>query len=562
MRKYFSIFVLILIFFFVSCEETESIQDDQTQEKIYKIIYGYVYTAEDFTPLKKVHVKEEKSEKSSLTNDNGYYELKISKPSYSNFTIDFTKNEFEAEKLKIKDNGNKRQRVDIFMIPKLNGNTYYVSTDGKNSNDGSENSPWRTPGYASRRLNPGDTLIIKKGTYIIKEYDVDIIMPEGGAKGNWILIKGEEGTKLLGSNNISTVINLSNSSFVKVENIEITNNNSLVRDGIEILGDSNNNILIKNIKIHHIDEFGINSKDVEYMVVEYSEISYCGFGGFGGPHGDFGGIRNLKIFSSIFSYSGHYYQGGDGSSRPYDRPDGFGIEESDGPIEIYDSLFSHNYGDGIDSKAKNTYIHHSIVSNNSCDGVKLWRGNSKIENTLIYGTGDGVGGDSPWAGIVIECNKDGDKFEINGVTLHDNEERKAYPLYVQYDSDKKIKVIIRNSIFAGGYGHLFFGDSVDLTFEYNLTYIPSRDDQVYANGRLYSKDDIKNGLLGEGNKYGDPQFINPAWGEVGDYHLKSKSPAIDSGINKNNLIDDLEHNKRPEGKNTDMGAYEKTKDSD
>ncbi len=179
----------------------------------------------------------------------------------------------------------------------------------------------------------------------------------------------------------------------------------------------------------------MNIQDVEYLEILNCKIEYCGFGALGGPLGNFGGWKNVKIKNCKLSYSGHYYQGGDGSSRPYDRPDGFGIEPSDGPIEIVDTIVEHNYGDGIDSKAENTYIHRCIVANNSCDGVKIWGNNSKIENTLIYGRGDGNPQETPWAAIVIDqVEKKNSVFEIVNVTV-DDFLGKNYLMYVQYGVD-------------------------------------------------------------------------------------------------------------------------------
>ncbi len=558
-KKIFLLGALIFIIFFLFSCKKNNLNDNQSENvSATKIIFGYIFNANDFSPAEGIKITEKQTGESVSSDHNGFYELKLETNSNQKYILEFSGEDFEKETIIIKNNKKERQRADLFLIPVLRGNVFYVSPSGDNKNDGSKNFPWKSIAFASSKLKAGDQLIIRKGEYIVRNFDSDIIRPKSGNSDNWILIKGENGVKIEGDDNIVTVIDLSNSSFIKLENLEITNKNKgLVRDGIEIMGNNVKNIILKNLYIHHIDEFGIDVQDINKMVLEYSRVEYCGFGAFGGPHGNFGGIRNLKILFSSLSYSGHYYQGGDGSERPYDRPDGFGIEESEGPIEIYDSVFKHNFGDGIDSKASNTYIHNCVVANNSCDGVKLWKGPGKIENTLIYGTGDGVGGDSPWAGIVIGSDRDGDSFEIVNITLHDNDERKAYPMYVQYDENARINLTVYNSIFAGGYGHLWFRDSVNLKMKYNLIYIPSRDDQVYANGRIYSKEDIKNGKLGEGNIYADPQFIKPAWGSEGNYHLKDSSPAIDKANKSKYPSEDLEHTKRPMKNGPDMGAYEK-----
>lgn len=446
-----------------------------------------------------------------------------------------------------------------------NGKIYYVATNGNNSNPGTIEKPWKTPGFGSRQLKPGETLIILGGEYILSGYDDDIITPTSGEENAWIVIKGEGKNRpiLKGKNNLLTAINLSGVSYVKIENLEITHdtnskgNDIWFREGIEILEKPSSHIILENLYIHHIDEFGMNIQDVDNLLILNCKIEYCGFGALGGPLGNFGGWKNVKIKNCTLSYSGHYYQGGDGSSRPYDRPDGFGIEPSEGPIEVLDTIVKHNYGDGIDSKAENTYIHRCIVANNSCDGVKVWGNNSKIENTLIYGRGDGNPQETPWAAIVIDqVEKENSVFEIVNVTV-DDFLGKNYLMYVQYGVDIPIKLIIRNTILCGRGNNspIYIGDSVDLLAEFNLFYLPKSEYVLEYKGKQYTSKNIE--MLGKGNIYGDPLFILPAWGSEGDYHLQNKSPAIDNGTSTNTSNYDLEEKLRPQGKGYDIGAYEK-----
>ncbi len=437
------------------------------------------------------------------------------------------------------------------------GDTYYVAVNGSNQNPGSKEQPWASPAYASRQLKPGDTLMILGGRYILSQYDEDILMPPSGDEAAWVTIKGEENNRpvLAGKDNLSHVIALS--SYLIVENVEITSHNGAhFRDAILQVDRPINHVLLKNLYIHHIDEFGINIADVNYLTVENCQVTYTGFGSIGGPEGEQAGWQNVLIDHCELSFNGHYYQGGPGPG-PYDRPDGFGIEPSSGPIEIRYCTAQHNRGDGLDSKAANTYIHNCIAANNSCDGIKLWAGGSKIENCLVYGTGDGRGGDSPWAGIVIDGETDGDQFEIINVTLHDNPSRHAYPMYIGYDQQADIQVTVRNCIFANGHGVVFFGPRVTPIIEYNLFYRPGEADQVEARGRTFTISDINAGVLGTGNMVKDPLFVSPAWGKTGDYHLSDGSPAIDAGTMVGAPAIDLEGNPRPKGSGCDMGAYEK-----
>ena len=451
---------------------------------------------------------------------------------------------------------------DILLPPSPgNGVTYYVSTTGSDNNPGTQDAPWATPGYASKQLEAGDTLIILGGTYVLSEYYEDMITLENsGANDAWITIKGEEGNTpvLAGKDNLYSAVSFSDVSYIRIENLEITSDNGAwFRDGVNADDSIISHIILSRLSIHHIDEFGMNLRDVDDLIVDNCNINHCGFGAIGGPAGESGGWRNVIIQKTRLSYNGHYYQGGDGTNRPYDRPDGFGIEPSSGPIEIVDCVAEHNRGDGLDSKAENTYIHNCVVANNSCDGIKLWGGNSKVHNTLIYGTGDGEAGDTPWAAFVITTETANANFEMANVTIHDTPKTHNYPMYVQYGSDVPINLTMRNSIVADGYGPVYIAEPVNFTAEHNLFYRSGNDVQVEANGREYTTQQIESGALGEGNICKDPLFVKPAWGGIGDYHLKQGSPAIDSGMSGADIpAIDLEHNPRPKGNGYDIGAYE------
>ena len=443
------------------------------------------------------------------------------------------------------------------------GATYYCATTGSNSNPGSFEHPWATPGYASRQLGPGDTLIIMGGKYVIRQFDEDIMDPPSGTAQSPVTIMGEEGNRpiIAGRDNLFAAMFLGGASHVIVRNLEITHDQTTApglyfRGGIDIAGEPASDIVLQELNIHHIDEMGLNMQDVNRIQIVNCRLDYCGFGSIGGPAGEAGGCTNVYVQDCSLSYSGHYYRGGDGSDRPYDRPDGFGIEPSDGPIEVVDTTAQHNYGDGLDSKSANTYIHNCFVANNSCDGIKLWADNGRIVNCLIYGTGDGVGGASPWAGIVIgDRSHAGSSFLVEDVTVHDNPTRQAYPFYVQYDSSLPLNLTLRNTIVSNGYGLVWFGDSVNLTCDHNLFYRPGASEQVYANGRTYTAAQLS--LLGAGNISANPLFVQPAWGTTGNYHLQPGSPAIGAGTSQDAPDIDLVYTARPQGAGYDMGAYQK-----
>ena len=442
------------------------------------------------------------------------------------------------------------------------GRVYYVSPAGSNANSGTRDAPWGTPGFASRQLRPGDTLVILGGRYVLGEYDADIITPPSGSAERWVTIRGEEANRpvLAGRDDLAMAINLSGASYVRVENLEITHDDTVsgkatyFRDAVYIIDSPASHIILSNLYIHHVDEFGVDIRDVDGLEISDCRIEYCGFGAIGGPEAQHGGWRNAGIYRSRLSYGGHYYRGSDGTDRPYDRPDGFGIEASGGPIEIVDSIAEHNYGDGLDSKARHTTIRRCVVANNSCDGVKLWGGASRVENTLIYGRGDGNPERTPWAAIVIGTEESNASFEFVNDTVDDVLGRN-YIMHVQYNTPNiPVVLTLQNVIFrgAGPNSHVFVGQASELVALHNLFWFPESEMMLEHGAVAYTADRVQD--LGQGNRYADPAFLSPAWGSDGDYRLRAGSPAINAGLRRGASGDDLAAQVRD--LQPDIGAYE------
>lgn len=446
--------------------------------------------------------------------------------------------------------------IGLALVGIALGETHYVSTTGDDNDPGTAESPWRNPAFGAGKLDPGDTLIIMSGEYILRDFGEDMIRPASGLDGAWITIRGEDGAALVGTENLFAAIDLSGTSYLRLENLEIrSDGENPFRDGINAW-DPAKHVVMEGLHIHHLDGFGVDLRDVEDIHILNSTIEYCGFGAVGGAAGETG-WTNITILNCSLSYSGHYYQGTPGPS-PYDRPDGFGIEPSPGPIEIADTIAQHNRGDGLDSKAANTTIHHCIVAHNSCDGIKLWGGGTVIENCIVYDVGDGNYSPTPWAGLVIGTLQSGATFRIVNTAIIDSPLREAYPMYVQYD-DREIDVILemKNCIVSHGHGAAFIGPSVEFEADHCLFFRPGIDYPVEWGDALYSSADVEGGAIGPGNLARDPLFEE--YGALGldGYELSVGSPALDSATGEGAPEDDLLHRPRPEGAGFDMGPLER-----
>jgi len=439
------------------------------------------------------------------------------------------------------------------------GATYYVSPTGNDDWAGSFPFPWATPGYGSKQMAGGDTLVILSGDYVLEVYYDDMLTPPSGSSESPTAVIGQGATRprLLGRGRLYSCAELNNGRHhVILRNLEMT---SLIdepytggcRGGISAVPTAHD-LSFEDLEIHRTEMMGIDmGGDVNDIVIKRCNIHHNAYTALGGPGAAGDGWVDVTIDSCNLSYSGHFYNGQDVPS-PWDRPDGLGFEDSEGPVEVRYTTAEHNLGDGLDSKSKRTHIHHCIVANNYADGVKLWGDSSRVENTLIYGTGDGDNTPSPWCLLVAGTAQENAYFEIVNVTMWDSPSRHPhYTATIQYDDPNAINFVMSN-VIVSGLRQFYIAPQVNLVAENNLFHVDDAT-QIYANGVYYTGSTI--GTLGPGNIYGDPQFEDPSWETTGDFHVLETSPSVDTGATVL-LFDDLDLFPRPHNEIYDIGCYE------
>ena len=140
---------------------------------------------------------------------------------------------------------------------------------------GKQRKSLENPRYASRQLQPGDTLIILGGEYQIDNQEENQIKPASGTTSSWITIKGEAGNKpiLMGRDKCPAIIDLSGKSNLRIENLEFTNDEgSVVQNAIRVVGGVVQNLIFKDLFIHHIDGNGILMSDAYGIELIQSKI--------------------------------------------------------------------------------------------------------------------------------------------------------------------------------------------------------------------------------------------------------------------------------------------------
>jgi plastocyanin/regulation of enolase protein 1 (concanavalin A-like superfamily) len=131
--------------------------------------------------------------------------------------------------------------------PSGNGATYYVATTGNDANAGTDAAPFRTIQKAVSIVNPGDTVLVKAGTYT-----GSLLFTRSGAANAYITIKNYQNDNVILSGTNPTV----KASYLIISGFEITGGTYgfyFRDDDFEQPGNAASNVIIENNNIHDIN---------------------------------------------------------------------------------------------------------------------------------------------------------------------------------------------------------------------------------------------------------------------------------------------------------------------
>lgn len=427
------------------------------------------------------------------------------------------------------------------------GNTYYVSTSGNDNNPGTLSNPFRTIQKAIDIVNPGDTVLVRGG-----KYNEQPTLTRCGTTDNWITIK-----------NYPNEIPIIDGS-----GIDRPWGTGLVQIGEPAWSDWSplpargfwgvEYVVFDGFKIINSEGYGILISMSRYVYVHNCQIFYSygpGIEANNGhefpPYGHWDPLPHPHHIYIINNYVGTGCNSGGGG-------EGISVVRCDYSEVKYCSVID-NHKEGIDFKNGCTYgtIAYNEVAS-PIIGIYVdtqgdYQHDFHIYSNYIHGKG-GIAGGNELGGTLkniyiynnILCNDmngfgcigtEGERINIQVINNNFNVGNIALQLAVPKEA-MYTDLIVKNNIIKGGCQGVNLDEGVmtedDFILDHNL---------FYGTNYVYGTNYIT----------GDPQWVDPS---TGDYHLKSSSPAINTGSNTDAPSLDFDGNTRPEGTFIDIGAYE------
>jgi len=428
-------------------------------------------------------------------------------------------------------------------------NTYFIASDGNDSNKGSIDDPWLSFEPAMRLIKSGDTLFLRQGIYFLDE---QVVWEPSGNKDSWITISGypKERVILDASNipdlgqHVTGAFHLTGASYVKIENIELENS---VGMGFSVFAPSSN-VTIQDCKARRTFGPAIgcwNSSEIKVIGCEVSEANLRimnkeGWQKREAPHEAIS-IAGVKGFEVAYNHVHHSEKEGidvkeisahgkvhhnvihDIQRQGLYADAWFGLLED---VEFsYNTVFNCQWGavicvEGKDSELKDVLLHHNLFYNNDGSGIYIgkWghdgpRSGIKIYNNTLVDNGSA----SHWSGNT--GNIDVRSSNLKDLEIHNNllVSGGAYQIATFIDPKNESRF-----------------EKQEITIHHN--FVGSWTENINQENKGYG---WAYPVKGSDLKIGDPGFANPAYG---DYSLGENSSAL------KNTLDGLPYGAIGDGK--------------
>ncbi len=152
--------------------------------------------------------------------------------------------------------------------PVASASTFYVATDGRDSNPGTASRPWRTLQHAANVVGPGATVLIRSGTY------AGFVMKRSGTSSAPITFARyrSERVTVAGGSGTANVIRITGAHDVTIRGLRVTGASASGGGaGIRVENGSSRIVLDKNL-IYRNRSYGIAIVDSRSVSVTRNEI--------------------------------------------------------------------------------------------------------------------------------------------------------------------------------------------------------------------------------------------------------------------------------------------------
>lgn len=145
------------------------------------------------------------------------------------------------------------------------GDVYYVAPDGNDSYPGTEDQPWRTLQKAADTLMPGDTVLVKDGTYSF------VNITRSGEPGAWIEFRAYPGhtPHVHATGWTQRAIRVNGGNYIIIDGFEATSESEI---GIGIQFNDCHHGVVRNCIAHDNGESGIVARESDWIRAEHNIV--------------------------------------------------------------------------------------------------------------------------------------------------------------------------------------------------------------------------------------------------------------------------------------------------
>jgi len=416
--------------------------------------------------------------------------------------------------------------------------TYFVATNGDDSDPGTFEQPWSSIQRASETMVAGDIVFIRGGSY----YEQVSTIRDGNSSNGYIAFTAYPGE----------------TPIIDGTGVEAGN------DGFTV---SNSYVRITGLEIRNWDGHGFRVSDVHHIEISQCKILDVGYGIgiMGGAHDFVLNAIDISRFTShgvgVFPSEGTDSYNGmiidcvvHTSQDPEQYADGFFLSEGDLQGFVFRGCEAYGAYDGFDIGSRDTILEGCSAHDNTNSGYRIWDDNVTLVNSLSYNNAE--------TNIVVDWSGVPKTTTLMNSHFVDSQ---TYNVLVASSSDT---LEMYNCILAGG-------DYIGLAIE-------SLDqDGYHGDNNIFHNDDPNRAIVvwGSEAEFSLSTISGGGWTDFGgqdqhslvaldpgtdlfvnfdtwDLHLREGSVAIDAGTPENAPLIDHDWVPRPQGGGYDIGAYE------